>query len=81
VARDALDAKGSGINVGELARELVNLAYDGLKSIAPGEEAYLEPLRQLVCEDGLCPADVLLKNWHGRWNQSTALLFDHLRIA
>jgi glutamate--cysteine ligase len=81
VARDALDAQAAGVKIGDLARELVNLASEGLKRIAPDEVCYLDCLRQLVCEDGICPADVLLNNWHGRWNQSIALLFDHLRIA
>jgi glutamate--cysteine ligase len=81
VARDALDAQAAGVKIGDLARELVNLASEGLKRIAPDEVCYLDCLRQLVCDDGICPADVLLNNWHGRWNQSIALLFDHLRIA
>jgi len=81
VALDALDAHCAGINVLELAGEMVKLAVQGLHRIAPDEVAYLDVLRQQVIADGICPADILLRNWHGSWHGSMNKVIEHLRIV
>jgi glutamate--cysteine ligase len=81
VARDGLAAKACGVNVGDVARQLVELAVQGLRAVAPSETSHLDSLQALVCDDGLCPADILLRNWYGRWNRSPEKLFDYLRVA
>jgi glutamate--cysteine ligase len=81
VARDALAAKHAGVNVLALAEEIVRLAADGLKRVAPDEVSYLEVLRQQVIEEGVSPADILLRNWHGSWSGSMNRVIEHLRIA
>jgi glutamate--cysteine ligase len=81
VARDGLAARGAGVNVLKLARETVALAAEGLKRIAPDEVTYLEVLRERVVEEGLCPADVLLRNWEGSWHGSIERVVEHLRVA
>jgi glutamate--cysteine ligase len=81
VARDALDAKHAGVNVLALAQEIVRLAVNGLKIIAPDEVSYLDVLRQQVVEEIISPADVLLRNWHGSWHCSMSRVLEHLRIA
>jgi glutamate--cysteine ligase len=65
VARDALCAKHEGIDVLGLAEEILEIADEGLRRIALDETKYLEPLKQQVIEDEVCPADILLKNWNG----------------
>jgi tetratricopeptide (TPR) repeat protein len=65
VARDALDARDSGVDVLSVAKEIVSLAAKGLNSIAPEEVNYMDVLLQQVVEDDSCPADVLLRNWGG----------------
>jgi glutamate--cysteine ligase len=81
VARDALAARHEKIHVLPLAKELVALASDGLRTVAPEEVSCLDVLRAQVCDDELSPADILLRNWHGRWHASAERLIAHLRVA
>jgi glutamate--cysteine ligase len=81
VAREGLAARRAGLDVLKLAREVVTLAAEGLKRVAPEEVAYLDVLRERVIEEGVCPADILLRNWEGSWHGSIERVFEHLRIA
>jgi glutamate--cysteine ligase len=81
VARDALSAQHAGINVGALAREVIMLAVAGLHRVAPAEAHYLDVLRERVIEDEVCPADILLRNWHGSWHGQINRAIEYLRIA
>lgn len=81
VARDALDARFEGVDVLSIAKEIVRLAQSGLASIAPAETHYLDVLHEQVIEDEVCPADILLHNWHGSWQGSMKHVTEYLRIA
>ena len=81
VAREALAARCAGVEVLRLARELVALAAEGLARVAPEEVSYLGVLRERVVKEGVCPADILLRNWEGSWHGSVERLFRHLRAA
>ncbi|MCA1815248.1 MAG: glutamate--cysteine ligase [Acidobacteria bacterium] len=81
VARDALEARTASVNVKALARETVALAEEGLRRCAPDEAHYLDALRSRVCGEGVSPADVLLRNFAGRWHGSVARAVEYLRIA
>ncbi|HEX8282088.1 MAG TPA: glutamate-cysteine ligase family protein [Pyrinomonadaceae bacterium] len=81
VARDGLAARHAGVDVLELARETVGLAVEGLKRIAPGEVGYLDVLVSRVVTEGVCPADILLRNFEGSWRGSIERVFEHLRVA
>ena len=81
VARNGLAARHTGVNVLEISKEIVRLAAIGLNNIAPDEGTYLDVLHQQVVEDGVSPADILLRNWHGSWHGSIDNLLDYLRIA
>jgi gamma-glutamylcysteine synthetase len=63
------------------AKEIIKLAAHGLRQVAPEELKYLDVLREQVIEDEICPADILLREWHGSWNNSTASLIEYLRAA
>jgi glutamate--cysteine ligase len=63
VARIGLAARvGGGHTVGVLARELVEIAADGLTRIAPDEIEFLEPVQALVAS-GRTQADALVELW------------------
>ena len=81
VARDALAARHAGVDVLRLAREIVTLATEGLKRVAPEEVSYLDVLHARVVSEGVCPADILLRNWEGSWHGSLERAFEHLRVA
>ena len=81
VARDGLAARCAGVDVLRLAREAVALAAEGLGRVAPDEVKYLDVLRERVVAEGLCPADILLRNWEGSWHGSMPRAFEHLRVA
>lgn len=81
VARYGLAAKHAGLNVLEISKEIVRLAEIGLNNIAPDEVMYLDILHQQVIEEGVSPADILLRNWHGAWHGSLNRLIEYLRIA
>ena len=81
VAREGLAARHAGVNVLALARETVTLAAEGLKRVAPDEVSYLDVLQERVVKEGLCPADILLRNWEGSWHGSMERVFEHLRVA
>lgn len=65
IARDGLNAKHESVDVLNVAKEIIELANDGLRRIAPDETKYLEPLKQQVIEDEVCPADILIRDWNG----------------
>jgi glutamate--cysteine ligase len=81
VARDGLHAPFDGVDVLSLAKEIVRLARSGLSNIAPAETHYLDVLHEQVIEDEMCPADILLRNWHGSWHGSMKRVTEYLRIA
>ncbi len=81
VARDGLEARHEGVNVLGIAREVVRLARNGLERTAPTEAAYLDILSEQVIEDEVCPADILLRNWHGSWHHSRKRVAEYLRVA
>jgi glutamate--cysteine ligase len=70
-----LQAEVGGINMHELAREVLKIADAGLRSRAvpgaggliPDESHFLNALKDSV-ESGKVPADELLDRYHGDWN-------------
>jgi glutamate--cysteine ligase len=81
VARDGLAAREAGVDVLATAKETVALAVEGLRRIAPEEVSYLEILEAQVIEEEICPADILLRNWHGSWHGSLERVVNYLRVA
>jgi glutamate--cysteine ligase len=81
VARDGLAARVGGIEVLALANEMIVLSADGLGRCAPEEIKHLDILFEQVVQDEICPADILLRNWHGSWHGSIEHAIEYLRIA
>ena len=68
VVKNALDAKIKNIKVGDIAREILSTAENSLKVISPQDIQYLEGIKELTFQN-LTPAEIILKNWYGIWNQ------------
>lgn len=81
IARDALAAASGGVRVLEIARQLVQLAGEGLDRIAPGERAYLAPLEEYVLERGISPADALVAEFEGPLDRDMSRLVARMRVA
>ncbi|MFN8626276.1 MAG: glutamate--cysteine ligase [Candidatus Binatia bacterium] len=77
VHRHALQAHVRGVELSELARELVDIAATGLdrqrRDGQDSEGLYLERLRDLV-RRRRCPADGVIEQWNGRWDRERARL-------
>ncbi|MFO7771435.1 MAG: glutamate-cysteine ligase family protein, partial [Roseovarius gahaiensis] len=80
--KDALQAKVPGVDMHELAREVVAISQAGLKARAcagangmiPDETHFLNALQESV-ETGTVPADDLLEHYHGDWNGDLSRIY------
>ena len=77
VPKYGLDNKLGKTDLKEISKDLLNFSEQGLKEQGFEEEKYLEPIQDLIYQ-GLCPADVLLKNWYGSWNKNINKLVDYV---
>jgi glutamate--cysteine ligase len=79
--RGGLRAKIRGLELRELARELVDIAEYGLdRQRPPGEESeamYLEQVRDWV-RRGVCPAERVIEKWVGPWDRRPERLVEGL---
>jgi glutamate--cysteine ligase len=80
--RHALAARIRRHSLLDLARELMEIAWTGLKRQAAmnengdDETIYLKPLRDLISQ-GKCPADLLLEKWEGELQHDIKKLIDY----
>ncbi len=68
VPRFALHARIKHHKVGDIAKEMINIAEKSLKEQKNNEAKYLNAIKSYTMK-GLTPADEVLKNWHGSWNK------------
>jgi glutamate--cysteine ligase len=68
--KDALSTRVRRYSLLDLARELLQIAWEGLRrqhqvnDSGDDETIYLKPLKNLL-DQGKCPADILLEKWEG----------------
>jgi glutamate--cysteine ligase len=80
--RYALAARARRFSAADLARELIEIAWEGLKrqaalnDVGDDETIYLKPLRDLV-DQGKCPADLVLEKWEGELHHDIKKLIDY----
>jgi glutamate--cysteine ligase len=80
---DGLQAKVDGINMHELAREVVAISEAGLKArarvgaggLVPDETHFLNAVKETI-ETGKTPADELLDRYNGDWNGDLSKIYD-----
>ncbi len=84
VGRLGLAAEVAGRPVLDCARELVQIARDGLRRMAERGESdsdeprYLEPIEEQLAL-GKSPGQVVLERWKGEWNGNLERLIDYVR--
>lgn len=77
--RDALGARIRRYSLLDLAKELLQIALEGLRrqkmfnALGEDETIYLEPLDKLLLL-GKCPADLLIEKWQGELHQDVRKL-------
>ncbi len=80
--RYALAARARKFSAADLAKEVIQIAWEGLKRQAAlnengdDETLYLTPLRDLVAQ-GKCPADLVLEKWEGELHHDIKKLVDY----
>jgi glutamate--cysteine ligase len=80
VPKMALQAPFRGGKLQDIACEILEMSYNGLKTrsragkIDADEASYLDTLRAAAC-CGQTPADVLLEAYHGKWNKNASMVF------
>jgi glutamate--cysteine ligase len=68
--QDALSTRVRRYSLLDLARELLEIAWEGLRrqnqvnDLGDDETIYLKPLKNLL-DQGKCPADILVEKWEG----------------
>lgn len=77
VPKNALNTKVAKYYAKDIAKEILKITQNILKENGEGEESFLEPILELT-PYGLCPADVILSNWHGTWNKDISKLIKYL---
>lgn len=85
-ARDGMAARGPKHSAVDYARELLDIASEGLARQAAknpdgqDERIYLDPLREPVLA-GRCPADEIIEQWNGAWEGRMERLIEHSDYA
>jgi glutamate--cysteine ligase len=83
VPREGLRAELKGVRLLDLAKEIIKISHSGLKEQqqfnqdGKDESVYLEPIMELIIEDEMCPAEIIIKNWNSSWHRSIDKLIEY----
>ena len=78
IPKNALQSGIKNYTVLDIAKEILYIAEKSLIEMNTGEEKFLEPIKDLTL-NGLCPADIILRNWNGLWNKDISKLVRYLK--
>lgn len=78
VPRCAMQYKLGTHKIADLAKEIMKIAHYNLNKEGSNENKYLEPIAELV-EQELCPADIIIKNWHNKWSGDFKKFIQHIK--
>ena len=77
VPKSAMNTKIGAHYVKDIAKEILYIAEKSLIEMDTGEEKFLEPIKEYV-DAGICPADVIIRNWNGIWNKDIKKLIKYV---
>lgn len=77
--KHGIDVNLNGIDIADIAKEIVNVSFQSLKSMDTQEEKYLLPLLNLL-KDNKTPADIILEKWYGEWDKDVSKLVNYVTI-
>lgn len=75
VPKNALNTKYGKYCVKDFAKEILYISEKSLISQGLGEEKFLDYIKSYTL-DGVSPADVIIKNWYGKWNRNLSKLIE-----
>ena len=75
VPRLATESPFGKHKVKDFIKEIYKISHKSLVNNFKDEEIFLESISELV-EQGISPADIILKNWYGSWNKNIKKLID-----
>ena len=78
IPKNALQSGIKNYTVLDIAKEILYIAEKSLIEMNTGEEKFLDPIKDLTL-NGLCPADIILRNWNGLWNKDISKLVRYLK--
>ena len=77
VPKSALNSKIGNYMVKDIAKEILYISEKALIEANTGEEKYLDAIKEYT-EKGICPADVIIRNWNGIWDKDIKKLIKYL---
>src|SRR5574344_1501375 len=75
-----IDIEIKGLNLQNIAKEIVETSYFSLKENGNDEEKYLEPLLSLV-QKSKTPADLIIDLWQNEWNKDVSKLVQYSKLV
>ena len=79
VPKSALNAKIGKYYAKDIAKEILYIAEKALIETDTGEEKYLDAIKEYALA-GICPADVIIRNWNGIWNKDIKKLIKYVSV-
>ena len=80
VPKHTLNANIKKAKVLDYAKEILSIAENSLKQMNTGEEIFIETIKEYT-ENGISPADVLIKHWYEDWNRDLSKLIKYLSVT
>ncbi len=77
VVKSAMNAKIGRFYVKDIAKEILYIAEKSLIEADLDEEKYLDAIKEYALA-GICPADVIIRNWNGIWNRDVKKLIKYV---
>ena len=77
VPKNGLMCNIKGYYTGDIAKEILKIAEQGLIDAKTNEEKFLEAIKELTFNN-LCPADIIIRNWNGLWDKNLSKLISYL---
>lgn len=77
VPKSALNARIGKFYAKEIAKEILYIAEKSLIEADTGEEKFLDAIKEYTLS-GICPADVIIRNWNGIWDKDIKKLIKYV---
>ena len=75
VPKSAMNTKIGKYFVSDIAKEILYISEKSLIEESLGEDKFLEPIKEYT-NSGICPADVIIRNWNGLWHKDIRKLIN-----